>query len=196
MNCATALLLMLDVSGSINPEAFALQRDGHAAAFRSPAVVRSIARDGLAVAVMQWHSAQHVALGWRVLSSAADAEQMARDVEAMPRHGAGSTHTGAAITAGLALLETAPCGDQATLDIVTDGPGDGPVTEARDAAVAAGVRINGLGVRTAFAAFGDPVEWLRENVATPGGFVLEANGWGQFADAVRRKLSTEVGALQ
>lgn len=194
--CAVALVLALDVSGSINGDAWIAQRDGHAAAFRAPAVTRAIARDGLAAAVIQWDTTPRTALGWRVLRSAEDAERMAADIAAMPRLGGGSTFTGAAITAALALLETAPCGDQETIDLVTDGPGDGPVAEAREAAVTAGVRINGLGVRTSHPVGGDPVEWLREHVATPGGFVAEANGWGEFADAVRRKLSTEIGALR
>lgn len=192
-SCGVALVLLLDVSGSIDAAAWAMQRDGHAAAFRAPSVVRPIVRDGLAAALIQWDSAPRVALGWRVLRTEADAERMAQDIEAMARTGGGSTYTSLAITAALTLLESAPCGDVPTIDLVTDGPGDGPVSDARTAAAEAGVRINGLGVRGIVGA--DPVEWLREHVVTDGGFVMEANGWGEFAAAVRRKLSTEVGAL-
>lgn len=193
MSCFTALVLLLDISGSINDGAWALQRDGHAAAFQDPGVVRAITRAGLAVAVVQWDSAPRVAMGWRVLRTETETARMASDMAGMTRLGRGSTQTGLAIMAGLSLLDDAPCGERQVLDLVTDGPSDTPIADARNAAIEAGVRINGLGVQVGF---GDPAEWLRENAITPDGFVVSADGWGEFARAIRLKLSTEIGALR
>src|SRR5258708_7825583 len=51
------LVLAIDVSGSVSQERFELQREGYAAAFRSPAVlhaIQSTATGSIAVAMLQW----------------------------------------------------------------------------------------------------------------------------------------------
>jgi Ca-activated chloride channel family protein len=194
MNCATALILLLDVSGSINAEQWDAQRAGHAAALRAPAVVRTAEADGLAIAAVQFGDRAYPMQGWTVLRSAADVHALAARIDASPRLSSGMefTATGTAVLHALTLLEAAPCGDQAIIDVVSDGrPTAGvPVTQARDAAEAAGVKINALIVG------GDEgdVEAARAHLITPGGFVMQAATWGQFADAIRRKLVQEIGA--
>jgi len=54
---AVQLVLAVDVSGSVSQDRFELQREGYAAAFRSPEVlqaIRSTATGSIAVAVLQW----------------------------------------------------------------------------------------------------------------------------------------------
>jgi hypothetical protein len=110
----------------------------------------------------------------------------------MQRRGAGSTYTGDAVLEGLRVLDAAPCGDTQVLDIVSDGVPNGgaPLAEARDAAHAAGVRINVLLVAGTDA----EADRLRDEAVTPGGFLMRAGSWGEFARAVARKLVTEIGA--
>lgn len=194
--CAVALVLLMDVSPSVEPRDWDRQVAGHAAAFRAPAVQRAIARDGLAVAVLQFDAHQHLVLDWRVLRSAADADALAGDIAAMHRQGWSGTWTGSAIVSALRLLERAPCGDQPIVDLVTDGESNGgvPLESAREAAEAAGVRVNALAVQTAQGAE-DPREWLAEHVVTAGGFSLLARNWDEFAAVIRRKIVLEIGAL-
>ena len=91
------------------------------------------------------------------------------------------------------------CGYVATrrvIDISGDGANnDGrPVTEARDAAVAAGVTINGLPIVEV-----EPnlEEYYRDNViGGPDSFVVVARDSGAFGAAVLRKLLVEVAGIQ
>ena len=81
------------------------------------------------------------------------------------------------------------------IDISGDGANnDGrPVTEARDAAVAAGVTINGLPIIEV-----EPnlEEYYRDNViGGPDSFVVVARDTGAFGAAVLRKLLVEVAGI-
>jgi hypothetical protein len=82
------------------------------------------------------------------------------------------------------------------IDVSGDGANnDGrPVTEARDAAVAAGVTINGLPIVEVEP---DLEKYYRENVI--GGsdaFVVVARDTASFGQAVLRKLLVEVAGLR
>jgi hypothetical protein len=95
----------------------------------------------------------------------------------------------------LRAFDQGPCEpDRRVIDLVTDGPGDDPVrlAEAREAAIGADIRINVLTVDTHVGA--GAAEWARERAVTPGGFVMEAEGWPEFAAALRRKIASEVAS--
>ena len=193
--CAVALVLLLDASGSVSGPEWDLQVAGHAAAFDSPAIVRVIDRgEVLAVTAMEFSDIAQPLVPWALLRSGADAAAFAQAMRRAPRLLSTSTDIGSAITAGLASLQDAPCAaDQQVIDVVSDGGAEPRATEAaRDAAFARGVRVNALGVGRLPG--GDPADWLREHAATPGGFTLSAAGWGDFADAIRRKITMEVAA--
>ena len=185
--CAIALLLAIDVSGSISGESYALQRDATAAALRSPPVMRA-AEDGLRTAVMMWGTGQHLVVPFddRPAATAARLEAVAR-----PEHG--QTDVAMAIREGVALLAAEPC-ERRILDISGDGAANaGPpsdLVEAVAGAVAAGVEVNALPIVTAL----DPgvADWYREHVTGPaGGFAIEATPEG-FARAIRAKLALEI----
>lgn len=194
MTCAVALAMLLDVSGSIMPAQWDLMRDGHAEALRSPSIARVAETDGLAIAVVQFDDTPRTALTWRVLRSRADAHAAAEAIAAMPRLGAGQTHTGTAVTYALRLLDRAPCGDDRVVDVATDGTPNGGrrIEDARDEAEAEGVRINVLFVG------GPPAEAeaMREMAVTSTGFAMRAETWEDVPAAVRRKVVLEVGALR
>jgi hypothetical protein len=74
-----------------------------------------------------------------------------------------------------------------------DGPNNGPVSTpiARDEVVARGIRINGLPIVTP--AEPDLADWYRANVVGGAGAFLEtANGFEDFARAMRRKFQLEI----
>ena len=193
------LVLAVDVSGSVNQRRYEMQRNGYAAAFRHPRVVKSI-RSGLhgaiAVTLVQWTgpSMQDAALPWTVIHDEASAEAFARRIETMQRRlFTGGTSISGAIDYSAALIERAP---MEALRSVIDVSGDGATNRgrstalARDEAVAKGITINGL-----------PILELERNldkfyetsvIGGPNSFMVVAETFEQFADAVLKKLVTEV----
>jgi len=194
MTCAVALVLLLDASGSIAPDVWDQQRDSTADAIEHPAIVRLIeGGDGVAATALAFDDAIRPLVEWHVLRDWRDAVAFSVRLRQAPRGLPGGTDIGAALTAGLAAFSSAPCAaDQLVIDIVTDGEAPiGPAQAARDAAIVAGVRINGLGVG---GSGDDPAAWLRDHAITPDGFVVAARDWHDFAGAMRRKLSMEVAS--
>ncbi len=199
ISCAVALLLLVDVSGSVSPENHRLQREGIAAALRAPALARVVEADApLAVSLIEWDSTQATVLPWRVLSSAHDLDSAAAAVLEAPRAGEyGSTYLGDAIAAGIAALADAPCqADRLVLDVSGDGASNGGAdpAAARDRAGALGIQINGLPIVTP----SEPgvADWYRDHVATPDGFVIVADGFNDVARAMRRKVVLEIALLE
>lgn len=185
--CAVALLLAIDVSGSISADSYRLQRDATAEALRSPPVVRA-ARDGLRTGVLMWGSHQHIAVPFT-----ADPAATAAQLEQANRPEGGSTDVAAAIRAGTVALLAEPC-ERRVLDLSGDGPHNAsPLADLEGAvaeAVAAGIEINALPIVTPQ----EPgvADWYREHVTGPaGGFAIEATPAG-FARAIRAKIAMEV----
>jgi Ca-activated chloride channel family protein len=197
--CAVALLLLVDVSGSVSAEHHRLQREGIAEALRTPAMARLVQGEGpIAITLIEWDSTQTAVLPWRVLRDAGTLRQAADDIVAAPRAGVfGSTHVGDAIEAGLAAMAQVPClADRVVLDVSGDGSsnGGGEAAAARDRAQTLGVQINGLPIVTE--AEPDLAEWYRANVATFDGFVIVADGFENVARAMRRKIVLEVALME
>ena len=186
--CAAALVLLMDVSGSIGAADWRLQVDGHAEAIRAPAILRQVEAGGLAVTAVQFDHNARVVLPWRVLRTAQDAQDAAEAIRGMERTGAGMTATSAALEAAEAALDAAPCGDREVVDLVTDGPPNaGDDTEpVRQRLIARGAQVNGLSVGR------DAADWMRESVVSPFWFALAVEDWAGFAAAMRRKLVMEL----
>lgn len=193
--CVIALGLWLDASASVPPHAFDALQEGHAGAFEAPEVRRAIRASG-PVAVRAWQfSGEALPLTpWRILATDDDAYAYARELRGAQRTLGGGTATGEALFRALEDLARAPCPDaDAVIDIATDGPanqGRG-AAEARDAAAAAGVRVNVLAIETSE---GDPEPWVREHLITPDGFVIRVRGWRDVPRAIVRKISLELAA--
>jgi hypothetical protein len=191
------LVLAVDVSGSVDAAELALQRAGLAAAFRDPEVVDAIAAlpRGAAVALVAWAGVQETAVGWRRLTDRTSAADFAARVEAaLPAtFGAGgNTALGDALARSLAELAGNGFDGQARIDISGDGRSNsgarpGPV---RDAALAAGVTINGLAIPNEQP---NVAEYYRTDViGGPGAFVVVADDYRGFGEALRRKLVREL----
>ena len=84
----TELLLLADVSGSLDSTDFELQRDGYANAFRSSAVHDAIDTYGdLAVTLVYWSSGQAIAVDWTHVYDASSASAFADSIAAVGRPG-------------------------------------------------------------------------------------------------------------
>jgi Ca-activated chloride channel family protein len=183
----------LDASASVDTQAWRLMLDGHAQAFTQPAVIRAAETGGLAVALIQFSDAPSPAT-WRILRTEAETRRYAAQIAAQTRQHMAGTNTGRAIHAALDAMESGPACETHVIDVATDGAASdwAEVRTARERAQNIGVRINAVGIVTT--ADPDPEQWLREEIITADGFAIVADGWGDFARAISRKIRMEIGA--
>jgi len=196
---AVALVLAVDVSGSVSTDRFELQREGYAAAFRNPRVlnaIRSLDTQSIAVAMMQWTGpALHVvAVDWTLVKDEATALGFADAIAAAPRQlfGGGTSISGAIDYSRLLLALSPFHGARRVIDVSGDGANNRgpPPAAARDAAVRDGIGINGLPI---LALEPDLDRYYYDNViGGPGAFMVPAANYETFADAVLKKLITEM----
>lgn len=192
------LVLALDSSYSIDDGEFALQVGGIAAAFRNPELVEAITAQSqgrIAVAVIQWAGPGHqfVAVPWMVVQDRASADTLADRLDQMPRLTTdGATAIGDAIRFSVSLFPVEPGPERRVIDVSGDGQANAgmPVHVARQQAVEAGVDINGLAIQYELRSLA--YYYDRVMVAGPTAFVEVANGFEDFAAAIRRKLLREI----
>lgn len=193
-----ALVLAIDVSGSVSEARIMLQRQGYSDALCHPGFVEAV-RSGptgrVALTFVQWSEArrQEQSVAWRVIEDAATARQFAQAIAEADRPMPGWTSISAAIDYSARLIASSGLTAQRkVIDISGDGSNnDGrEVTAARDDAVAAGITVNGLPIVEVEPGLDD---YYRRNViGGPGAFVVVARDIGAFAEAVLRKLLVEV----
>jgi len=193
------LVLAIDASGSVEDDRFELQKQGFGRAFRNPKVLQAIrAGDHQSIAVMmiQWTGPQlqEIMLPWTIISDERSADRVAAVIEATPRRlmGGGTSISGA-IDFSVRMLDSSPFrANKRVIDISGDGSNNlgRPAEQARDEAVRKGIRINGLPI---LAVEPDLEQYFRQNViGGPAAFVIPARNYDQFADAILRKLVTEI----
>ncbi len=201
------LVLLADATGSIDAEEIRFQRAGYAEAITDPAVLAAItggAHGAIALTYVEWANArsQDVVVGWTVIDGPDSARGFAEALMAAPRRAFGRNAIGAALLRGVDLIATNDHeGFRKVIDFSADSANNwnGPsIEEGRQAALDAGITINGLAVLcrscpTGRAASYDLEAAFRERiVGGPGSFVVTADGDAAFADAVRRKLILEI----
>ena len=204
------LALAVDVSGSIDPHEAELQRNGYIAAFRHPDVIRAISNGILgriAVAYYEWAGFGHmrVIVDWTIIGGAESAHAFADALTKNPPQTARRTAIADAINFAVPYFSKNDIeGTRRVIDVSGDGPNNwgGSVKVARDAAVAAGVTINGLPIiNNRPSPFGWPSMpnldlYYRDCViGGPGAFIVVANNFKDFARAVRKKLILEIAGL-
>ncbi len=201
------LVLLADASGSIDDAEILFQRQGYASAITDPQVIAAISQgyeQRIAVTYVEWGAAdsQEVVVPWTIIDGAGSAAAFAKQLMAPPRLAFGRNAIGNALAAGQALIES---NDIAGFRKVIDFSGDSannwgglPITTARDAAVGAGIVINGLAILCRECASGRPISYDLEEaferliIGGPGAFVVTADNRESFAEAVRKKLLLEV----
>jgi hypothetical protein len=199
--CAVALVLLVDVSGSVNDLRYQQQTQGLVEALNSPSVRSAILSQpgGVAISMLHWGTTTQVAVGWHHVRTNAELDRFTRAVSAEPRRSPGaSTAVAQALQAAVDSFESAPCEpERQIIDISGDGSNNwgyepNPV---RDRAQMDGITINALAIITP--AEPELVEYFRDNVITVDGFVVPAEGHDEVGRAMRRKLVLEIaGALE
>lgn len=194
--CDIALVLAMDVSGSVDAFEYQLQAEGVAQAIRDPAVTDALVRGQVALAVVQWSGLgeQAVTLPWTRVDDPIQAARLAGRIAGMPRaFGGGNTAVGAAIDFAAALFAEVPDCAHWVIDMSGDGDENEGLTaaQARQAAYARGIAINGLAIEAAGPA--TPITaFYRRWVMTPGGFVITAAQHLDFARAMTAKMLREL----
>src|SRR6516225_1407106 len=205
------LVLSSDVSRSIDARKFKLQREGYAAAIVNPRVIQAIRSGALgkiAISFVEWSGvgAQKIVIDWTIIRDEATARDFSAQVIEAPRAFADRTSISGGIDFAMAQLARAPFqSNRRTIDVSGDGTNNSgrDVTFARDEAVAKGVTVNGLVILS------QPTSWNADHTNPPGGldnyyrnnviggpgsFVMVANGFESFGNAILSKLIAEVAA--
>jgi hypothetical protein len=193
------LVLAVDSSGSVDDERWELQKKGYAEAFSDPKVLDAIRagdRRQIAVTMMQWTGPTlHVVMvPWMIIKDKASAELFAGAVAVSPRQifGGGTSLSGAIDYSVLMLKGATYRATRQVIDISGDGSNNlgRPVEQARDEAVTLGIHINGLPILLLER---DLDEYYRQSViGGPGSFVIPVRNYDVFAEAILRKLITEI----
>jgi hypothetical protein len=203
------LVLATDNSQSIDRSEALLQRQGVAAAFKHPDVVRAIhsgTYGRIAVAYLDWSSLPYsrVTLDWRIVSDKASADAFADALLRAPFYFGQGTAIGEALEIAAQMIETNTIeGTLRSIDVSGDGPNNtGPwVHEVRDEIAARRITINGLPVISTgdygngqWGIYYGRLEDYYVNcvIGGPRAFAVPAKGFEEFAQAVRRKLVLEI----
>lgn len=211
-NVDLTLVLVSDVSRSIDDSEFKLEKEGYASAFTSGQVIDAIKSGtvgAIAVAYVEFASSFEVrtVLDWDVIRDKESAQAFADKLVAAPRSYWGRTAISAGVDRAVQLLaESGFEAPRRVIDVCGDGTNNAgrDVSEARDDALKAGITINGLAIIN-----DHPVSWTYAHVQPPGGlqtyyrenviggpssFVLEVHDFNTFGEAMTRKLVTEIAA--
>lgn len=194
--CETALLLSIDVSGSIDAGDYRLQTEGLASALSDPEVTEALISDQVAVAVVQWSGVAEQALvqPWQRMLSEADVTRFATRAVQVPRAFSGSdTAVGQGLRFATAqFAEVSDC-RRKVIDVSGDGQENAGFTDARarTEALQAGLMINAIAIEDPGPAV--PITtYYRNWIITPGGFVVTARGLQDYAETLRLKLLREL----
>jgi hypothetical protein len=194
-----ALVLAVDCSWSVDAYEFRLQMQGLAAAFRRPEIQRAIASGEagrIVVANVQWSHERNQVLSipWTLIAGGVDADALAAVLDATPRHVVdGATAIGAAMEYCAGLLRASPvAARRKVIDISCDGRSNRGVhpSVARDRITAGGMTINGLVILDEWPTL--DLYFQRQVVGGPDHFVIVADDYEAYAQAIYRKLLQEI----
>lgn len=199
----TALVLAVDVSGSVDAERYHLQMEGIARTFEDEGVQAAMLggpHRAIFVTLVEWSDRPAVSVPWTLITSAEDANAFAARVRRAPR--ADDQFTCMAVALQLIADKVLPFLPAPSDRVVVDVSGDGhdncnpivPVDAVRNELVAGGATINGLPILE-----GDEAltleAWYRAHViGGPGAFLIPASGFADFARAMRSKFLTEISS--
>ncbi len=191
--CDLALVLAVDVSGSVDRHEYRVQMDGLAAALRDGIVTEALMSQQARVTLVQWSglSRQRQTVPWTAITSAQDVADLSDAIAADPRIWRNySTAIGEALALSIDLLQAVPCGRK-VIDVSGDGlSNEGAEPQTQRAALSAqGIIVNALAIETDDT---DLTGYFFENlIHGEGAFVVTANGFEDYPDKIRRKLQRE-----
>jgi Ca-activated chloride channel family protein len=194
--CETALLLAIDVSGSIDRGEYMLQISGLHDALRDPEIAEILIRDQVALSVMQWSGTnrQSMVMPWQRILSPDALNRFATTAQTLPRAFDGSdTAVGDAVTYALQQFAQVSDCKRHIIDISGDGPENAGtnVARARTAATAQGVQINAIAIED-MGLSAPTTSFYKNWVITRDAFVMTARGLDDYPRTLRAKLLREL----
>ena len=192
--CDLALVLAVDVSGSVDPQEYRIQMDGLAAALRNGIVAEALIDQEAKVTLIQWtgSSRQKQTLPWTTMSDFDDVFQFADRIEDSPRVWRNfSTAIGEALDISRTSFAHVPDCRRRVIDVSGDGPSnEGAEPRTQHAFLrSADITVNGLAIETDD---DDLTAYFFENlIIGEGAFVETAWGFEDYPRAILRKLQRE-----
>jgi hypothetical protein len=208
-----ALVLVTDVSRSIDDSEFSLEKQGYSDALISPQVLVAIhggAVGAVAVAYIEFAGALEVktVVDFTVIKDDASAKAFVDQLQRAPRSFYGRTAISSGIDHAAQMLgESGFDTPRRVIDVCGDGTNNAgrEIGQARDDALHSDITINGLAIIN-----DHPVSWTYAHVQPPGGlpkyyrdnvtggpgsFVLEVHDFHTFGEAMTRKLISEIADI-
>ncbi|WP_275783687.1 DUF1194 domain-containing protein [Pararhizobium gei] len=197
-----ALVLAVDMSGSMDLDEARVQRTGYVEALRHPDFVNAVTaglNGRIAISYFEWAgSVNETSLaGWHVIEKKSDADAFADLLAERPVYTRRGTSISNAIAFASKLLDAgAPTAMRRVIDVSGDGPNNlgPPVYPAREKAVAKGIVINGLAILIRPSGSAGPLDRYYADcvIGGPGSFVLPVHRAEDFSVAIRQKLVMEI----
>jgi Protein of unknown function (DUF1194) len=203
------LILLVDVSRSMDSDEQKMQRDGYVAAIQHPDVIEAIAHGlhgTIALTYVEWAGPQlqQTVVDWGLIDSPNAAKIFAEELARAPIQGLRGTSIANALAYAASRFDHNDIeGMRRVVDVSGDGPNNMglPIEATREQVLAQGIAINGLPVMIkrpgGFASINNLDVYYEDCViGGPGAFLIVVRSADQFADAIRRKLTLEIAGRQ
>jgi len=193
--CDLALVLAVDVSGSVDSDEYHIQMDGLAEGLRDGVVAEALVRGKAQVLLMQWSGAtrQEVSIPWVEIDDFSAVERLADRIERVDRPWRNySTAIGEALQQAVKQFDAVPGCKRRVIDLSGDGTSNEGLLpgEMGDALVQARVMVNALAIEQSDA---ELTSYFYENVIHgDGAFVATAASFTDYPSSIRMKLLREV----
>ena len=200
-----SLVLCVDVSASIDYQEAELQRKGLVDAFLNKDVIQAIRSGSLGrigVSVVYFSSKDYgymsIPVNWMVVEDERSAQAFIEALVSARRPSARGTSISDALEYAMRQFQTGPFhAFKEVIDVSGDGVNNAgkPVETVRDEVLAKGITINALPIINDSTP--QDLDKYFEGCVTggPASFVIPANGFVDFARAIRRKLILEISGL-
>jgi Ca-activated chloride channel family protein len=193
--CDLALVLAVDVSGSVDKDEYRTQMDGLAAALRDSVVSEALVLANAELTLIQWTGStrQKVTIPWTTIDSFAASDNFATLVANDPRvwrHY--STAIGEALGFSMAAFKHVPHCTRHLIDLSGDGLSNEGVepNTVHQALKDAGIIVNAIAIE---ASEPELTAYFYEHVIIgEGAFVVSAASFEQYPSRIRKKLLREV----
>ncbi|WP_299599523.1 DUF1194 domain-containing protein [uncultured Tateyamaria sp.] len=192
--CELALLLAVDVSGSVDADEYRIQMDGVAHALRDGIVADALIAQNAQVSLVQWTGAsrQRQTVPWTAIQTYQDVLTLADRIEGDARVWRNySTAIGEALAVSrVSFAPVAHC-QRKVIDVSGDGVSNEGVEPATQRKVLTqdNITVNAIAIETDDT---DLTAYFFENVITgPGAFVVTAQGFEDYPEQIKRKLQRE-----
>ncbi len=193
--CDLALILAVDVSGSVDSREYRIQMEGLAEALRDGAISEALVRAEAHVMLMQWtgSSRQRVSVPWTPVVDFDIADALADRVAATPRVWRNfSTAIGEALLVAQEAFTDVPNCERRVIDVSGDGFSNEGVEpdDVRLTLGAGGTTINALVIEENETGL---TEYFRTNVIVgAGSFAVTAATFDEYPKRIRQKLLREI----